>query len=197
MAAQGPYCSISAFDRGDDYESFAVCIAYVFVHPDGPGNCMHSNGRKFENGTFIRAGEQLPNQQILYHCHSIVKVSATHCHGLPLIACTTASLIASRIASLIASLIAFLIASLISDRLSGRVAGGAWLARDANLRALELVDLPAAPDDSPHTDLRGARRMRVLNTAPHLAYKCSPRRRLASSPQVLDIIEHFTKTQVR
>ena len=79
MAAQGPYCSISAFDRGDDYESFAVCIAYVFVHPDGPGNCMHSNGRKFENGTFIRAGEQLPNQQILYHCHSIVKVSATDC----------------------------------------------------------------------------------------------------------------------
>ena len=189
MAAQGPYCSISAFDRGDDYESFAVCIAYVFVHPDGPGNCMHSNGRKFENGTFIRAGEQLPNQQILYHCHSIVKVSATHCHGLPLIACTTASLIASRIASLSASLI--------SDRLSGRVAGGAWLARDANLRALELVDLPAAPDDSPHPDLRGARRMRVLNTAPHLAYQCSPRRRLASSPQVLDIIEHFTKTQIR
>ena len=83
MAAQGPYCSISAFDRGDDYESFAVCIAYVFVHPDGPGNCMHSNGRKFENGTIIRAGEQIPNQQILYHCHAIVKVlhaRATDCH---------------------------------------------------------------------------------------------------------------------
>jgi len=73
MAAQGPYCSISAFDRGDDYDSFAVCIAYVFAHPEGPGHCMYSNGRTFESGTIIRAGEQLPTQQILYHCHPIVK----------------------------------------------------------------------------------------------------------------------------
>jgi len=73
MQAQGPYCSISAFDRGDDYDSFAVCIAYVFAHPEGAGHCMCSNGRTFENGTIIRAGEQLPTQQILYHCHPIVK----------------------------------------------------------------------------------------------------------------------------
>ena len=32
---QGPYCSISAFDRGDDYDEYAVCVAYVFVHPLG------------------------------------------------------------------------------------------------------------------------------------------------------------------
>ena len=55
----------------------------------------------------------------------------------------------------------------LSARLSGRVAGGAWLARDANLRAFELVDLPAAPDDASHSDLRGAHRMQVLTTAPH------------------------------
>ena len=35
MQVQGPYCSISAFDRGDDYDEYAVCVAYVFVHPLG------------------------------------------------------------------------------------------------------------------------------------------------------------------
>ena len=27
MQVQGPFCSISAFDRGDDYDEYAVCIA--------------------------------------------------------------------------------------------------------------------------------------------------------------------------
>eukprot|EP01050_Picozoa_sp_SAG11_P017062 SAG11_NODE_2408_length_3396_cov_2.260843_7_plen_183_part_00 len=30
IACQGPYCSISALDRGDDYDEYGVCIAYVF-----------------------------------------------------------------------------------------------------------------------------------------------------------------------
>eukprot|EP01065_Artemidia_motanka_P032471 TRINITY_DN39484_c0_g1_i1.p1 TRINITY_DN39484_c0_g1~~TRINITY_DN39484_c0_g1_i1.p1 ORF type:complete len:645 (+),score=223.04 TRINITY_DN39484_c0_g1_i1:54-1937(+) len=71
MAAQGPYCSISALDRGDDYDKYGVCIAYVFKHPQGRN--MISNGRVFENGTIIRAGEQLPTQQILDFCHPIIK----------------------------------------------------------------------------------------------------------------------------
>ena len=28
-------CVCSAFDRGDDYDEYGVCIAYVFQHPDG------------------------------------------------------------------------------------------------------------------------------------------------------------------
>jgi adenylosuccinate synthase len=72
MEAQGPYCSISAFDRGDDYDEYGVCIAYVYEHPEGKR--MASNGRTFESGTVIRAGEQLPTQQILAYCHPIVKV---------------------------------------------------------------------------------------------------------------------------
>jgi len=71
MQVQGPYCSISAFDRGDDYDEYAVCIAYIFVHPKG--ECMYSNGRAFESGTIIKAGEQLPTQQVLHYCQPIVK----------------------------------------------------------------------------------------------------------------------------
>lgn len=72
MAAQGPYCSISALDRGDDYDQYGVCIAYIFQHPEGKS--MVSNGRTFESGTIIRAGEQLPTQAILYHCYPIIKI---------------------------------------------------------------------------------------------------------------------------
>jgi len=71
MQVQGPYCSISAFDRGDDYDEYAVCVAYVFVHPHGKE--LTSNGRVFTSGTIIKAGEQLPTQQILHYCHPIVK----------------------------------------------------------------------------------------------------------------------------
>jgi len=71
MAAQGPYCSISAFDRGDDYDEYGVCIAYVFQHPEGKS--MTSNGRTFESGTIIKAGEQLPTQAILSFCHPIIR----------------------------------------------------------------------------------------------------------------------------
>lgn len=70
-AAQGPYLSISAFDRGDDYDEYGVCIAYVFQHPEGKS--MISNGRTFEDGTIIKAGEQLPTQAILRYCHPIIK----------------------------------------------------------------------------------------------------------------------------
>lgn len=71
MAAQGPYCSISAFDRGDDYDEYGVCIAYIFHHPQGKS--MISNGRLFESGVIIKAGDQLPTQQILHFCHPIIK----------------------------------------------------------------------------------------------------------------------------
>jgi len=72
MDAQGPFCSISALDRGDDYDQYGVCVAYVFQHPEGKS--MTSNGRVFQSGTIIRAGEQLPTQAILYYCYPIVKV---------------------------------------------------------------------------------------------------------------------------
>jgi len=71
MAAQGPYCSISAFDRGDDYDEYGVCIAYVYHHPEGKS--LISNGKTFACGTLIKAGDQLPTQQILHFCHPIIK----------------------------------------------------------------------------------------------------------------------------
>ena len=52
------YCSISAFDRGDDYDEYGVCIAYVFEHPEG--SKLTSNGREFESGTIIRASTDNP-----------------------------------------------------------------------------------------------------------------------------------------
>ena len=54
MQVQGPYCSISAFDRGDDYDEYAVCIAYIFIHPKG--EAMVPNGRAY---TFIHQERRL------------------------------------------------------------------------------------------------------------------------------------------
>jgi len=71
MQVQGPYTSISALDRGDDYDEYGVCIAYVFVHPEGLS--LESNGRIFTSGTVIKAGEQLPTQQILQYCQPVIK----------------------------------------------------------------------------------------------------------------------------
>jgi len=71
MQVQGPYCSISAFDRGDDYDEYAVAVAYLYVHPRGEQ--LSSNGRIFTSGTIIKAGEQLPTQQVLHYCQPIVK----------------------------------------------------------------------------------------------------------------------------
>ena len=48
VLSQGPYCSISALDRGDDYDSYGVCIAYIFQHPEGKS--MNSNGKTYESG---------------------------------------------------------------------------------------------------------------------------------------------------
>ncbi len=73
MQVQGPYCSISAFDRGDDYDAYGVCIAYIFEHPGGADKQMISNGRVFKSGTVIKAGEQLPTQQILAYCQPVIK----------------------------------------------------------------------------------------------------------------------------
>ena len=41
------------------------------MHPEGES--MISNGRVFKSGTIIRAGEQLPTQQILAYCQPIIK----------------------------------------------------------------------------------------------------------------------------
>merc|ERR1712050_629359 len=48
MQSQGPYCSLSAFDRGDDYDEYGVVIAYVFAHPEGTN--MVCNGKVYESG---------------------------------------------------------------------------------------------------------------------------------------------------
>lgn len=72
MDAQGPLCSLGALDRGDDYDEYGVCIAYVFQHPEGKS--MTSNGKEYKSGSIIRAGDQLPTQPILAYCHPVVKV---------------------------------------------------------------------------------------------------------------------------
>lgn len=72
MDAQGPLCSVGALDRGDDYDEYGVCIAYVFQHPEGKS--MTSNGREYKSGSIIHAGDQLPTQPILEYCHPVVKV---------------------------------------------------------------------------------------------------------------------------
>jgi adenylosuccinate synthase len=70
--AQGPYLTISCFDRGDEYDKVGVVIAYVYYNPSGAG--AQSNGRSYKNGDFIKSGDPIPTEHVLAHCHPIVKL---------------------------------------------------------------------------------------------------------------------------
>ena len=68
---QGPYLSISAVDRGDSCDGLGVCIAYIYYHPEGK---KHScNGREYESGAIIHAGDPYPSEAVLYHCYPVIK----------------------------------------------------------------------------------------------------------------------------
>ncbi len=69
---QGPYLSISAIDRLDDCEKVAVVVGYVYH--DKRNINMNSKGKVYRNGDIIRPGDQLPSEQVLAHCHPIIKV---------------------------------------------------------------------------------------------------------------------------
>ncbi|MDA3855007.1 MAG: adenylosuccinate synthetase [Candidatus Woesearchaeota archaeon] len=68
---QGPYLSISAVDRGDDYDEIGVTIAYIYYSPENKST--FSNGKEYKNGTIIKAGNSLPTEQVLYNCYPIIK----------------------------------------------------------------------------------------------------------------------------
>ncbi|KAK7195213.1 adenylosuccinate synthetase [Novymonas esmeraldas] len=69
---QGPYLTISALDRGDEYDKVGVTIAYVYYSPQGTQ--VDVNGHVYKNGDIIRAGDPVPSESALYHCHPIVKL---------------------------------------------------------------------------------------------------------------------------
>ncbi|MCK4589493.1 MAG: adenylosuccinate synthetase [Nanoarchaeota archaeon] len=69
---QGPYLSISAVDRFDECKKVGVVIAYVYHHPEGEE--IDSKGTVYKNGDIIKPGSEIPNEDVLYHCHPIVKV---------------------------------------------------------------------------------------------------------------------------
>ncbi|CAG9571093.1 putative adenylosuccinate synthetase [Leishmania major strain Friedlin] len=69
---QGPYLTISALDRGDEYDKVGVTIAYVYYSPEGKQ--VDVNGHVYKNGDIIRAGDPVPSEPALYHCHPIVKL---------------------------------------------------------------------------------------------------------------------------
>jgi adenylosuccinate synthase len=70
-AVQGPYLSISAVDRGDDYDVLGVTIAYIFHNKNGV--TVSCNGRQYKNGDIIKAGDPFPSEAALFHCYPIVK----------------------------------------------------------------------------------------------------------------------------
>jgi adenylosuccinate synthase len=72
MREQGPYTSISAVDRGDDYDKIGMAIAYVYMHSEGKTEM--SNGKKYNNGDIIKCNDPYPTENVLAHCHPIVKV---------------------------------------------------------------------------------------------------------------------------
>jgi adenylosuccinate synthase len=69
---QGPYLTISAMDRFDDCDKVGIVVGYVFHDPRG--RKVFSEGVWYENGTAIRPGDQIPGEQVLRHCHQIIKV---------------------------------------------------------------------------------------------------------------------------
>lgn len=78
---QGPNLVISAMDRGDLCDEVGITIGYVVNLPkevdfssDKNGKFIYSNGIKYRSGDIIKAGDQVPNSQVLHYCHSITKV---------------------------------------------------------------------------------------------------------------------------
>ncbi|MFH0869473.1 MAG: adenylosuccinate synthetase [archaeon] len=71
--AQGSNLIISALDRGDLFDHVGLTIAYVFHNPSliKP---VDSNGKLYKNGDIIRIGDQYPCDNVLKHCHPIIKV---------------------------------------------------------------------------------------------------------------------------
>lgn len=70
-AVQGPYLSISALDRGDDYDALGLTIAYVYHHPQG--KTLTCNGREYANGAIVRAGDPYPSESVLHFMYPIIK----------------------------------------------------------------------------------------------------------------------------
>ncbi|CUG93314.1 adenylosuccinate synthetase, putative [Bodo saltans] len=71
-AVQGPYLSISALDRGDDYDKLGITIAYVYYDKDGKST--YCNGKEYKSGELIKAGDSFPSEAVLYKCYPIVKL---------------------------------------------------------------------------------------------------------------------------
>ncbi|KAG8341354.1 putative Adenylosuccinate synthetase [Trypanosoma vivax] len=71
-SVQGPYLSISALDRGDEYDKIGITIAYVYYNKDN--KTVNTNGRLYKNGDIIKAGDPVPCEMALYNCYPIVKL---------------------------------------------------------------------------------------------------------------------------
>lgn len=71
-SVQGPYLTISALDRGDDYDKVGITIAYVYFDPSG--TTTNLNGKVYKNGDIIKAGDPVPGEAALRYCHPIVKL---------------------------------------------------------------------------------------------------------------------------
>lgn len=70
--SQGPYLTISALDRGDDYDKVGLTIAYLYYNPDNKS--FDINGYVYRNGDIIHAGSPVPGEVALHHCIPIVKL---------------------------------------------------------------------------------------------------------------------------
>lgn len=71
-AVQGPYLSISALDRGDDYDKLGLTIAYIYHDKDGKSTWC--NGYEYKSGTVIKAGDPFPSEAVLYKCFPVLKM---------------------------------------------------------------------------------------------------------------------------
>nr|AGT02582.1 adenylosuccinate synthase [Strigomonas oncopelti] len=71
-SVQGPYLSISALDRGDDYDKIGLVIAYIYYNPSGEE--LNLNGRAYRNGDVIHAGDPVPCEAALYFCQPVIKL---------------------------------------------------------------------------------------------------------------------------
>lgn len=71
-AVQGPYLSISALDRGDDYDKLGITIAYLYHDKDGKST--YCNGIEYKSGQVIKAGDPFPSEAVLYKCFPIIKM---------------------------------------------------------------------------------------------------------------------------
>ena len=69
-SAQGPFLSVSAMDRGNNYDKIGMIVAYLVYNEAA----AESQGKVYSDRDIILPGDPMPCESVLKHCFPIIRV---------------------------------------------------------------------------------------------------------------------------